>query len=132
MIICIWMLITLVLFQIWLTLMFKKNNKIIFSLPYLLIVFISPFYMFLDQHIFVKVFGCGCVPITQTNMFNIPFNANDLREVIYSVLIVVCTIIGIILSKRIQNKFFKVLYILLILLFNVSFSLFMNYLGMWA
>ena len=131
MVVAIWMLVTLVLFLVWLTLLYKKNKKIIFSLPYLLIIFISPFYMFLDQHIFVKIFGCGCVPITQTNMFNIPFNANDLRLVIYSILIIVCAIIGAMLSKRIDNKILKIIYILLILVFNIPFSLFMHYLGMW-
>lgn len=132
MVVAIWILVTLLLFQIWLTLLYKKNKKIIFSLPYLLIVFISPFYIFLDQHIFVKIFGCGCVPTDQTNMLNIPFNANDLRLVIFSVLIIICIIIGAILSKKIDNKNLKIVYFLLILVFNVPFSLFIHYLSLWG
>ncbi len=81
---------------------------------------------------FVNVFGCGCVPTDQTNMFNIPFNANDLRIVVYSILILVCTILGAILSKRINNKFVKIIYIILILAFNILFSLFIHYLYAWA
>ena len=124
--VAIWILITLILFGIWLIL-YKKNNKIILSLPYLLIIFILPFYTFLDQHVFLQIFGCGCVPIDQTNMLNIPFNSNDLRLVIFSILIAVCTILGTILSKRINNKLLKVIYILLILVINVPFSLFIHY-----
>jgi len=131
MLLIIWILITFALFVVWLKL-YKKNQKIIFSLPHLLMVFISPFYFCLDKYIFVEIFGCGCVPITQTNMFNIPFNANDLRMVIYSILNVVCVIMGVILSKRIHNKFLKVIYVLLILSLNILFSLFINYISAWA
>lgn len=35
-----------------------------------------PIYIVLDNLILIDIFGCGCVPSTQTNMLNIPFNAN--------------------------------------------------------
>ena len=127
----LWLLVTSVIFLVW-AYYLKKNKRRILSLPYLLIFFISPWYRLLDVFVFVKVFGCGCVPTAQTNMFNIPFNANDLRIVIYSILNIICVIMGVILSKRINNKIFKVIYILLILVVNISYSLLMNYLGMWA
>lgn len=98
----------------------------------MLIFFISPWYRLLDVLIFVNVFGCGCVPTAQTNMFNIPFNANDLRIVIYIILNIICTIMGVILSKRIDNKILRVIYILLILVVNISYSLLMDYVGSWA
>lgn len=123
-------LVTLIICLVWLIL-YKKNEKIVLSLPYLLIVFISPIYIVLDILVFVNIFGCGCVPTDQTNMFNIPFNANNLRQVVYSVLTIICTIMGIKLSKRINNKFLKVIYILLILAFNIAFSLLINYLYAW-
>ena len=98
----------------------------------MLIFFISSWYRLLDVFIFVNVFGCGCVPTDQTNMFNIPFNANDLRILIYSILNIICMIMGIILSKRINNKILKVIYVLLILVVNISYSLLVDYLSSWA
>jgi len=127
----LWLLVTLVIFLIW-VMLYNKNKKLIFSLPYLLIFYIAPWYKLLDVLVFVEIFGCGCVPITQTNMFNIPFNANDFRLVIYSILITVCTIMGCVLSKRIHNKILKIIYVLLILIVNVLFSMFINYISSWA
>ena len=40
----------------------------------------------------VEIFGCGCVPSTQANMLNIPFNANDLRMTVFSLLTIVLSI----------------------------------------
>ena len=98
----------------------------------MLIFFISSWYRLLDVFIFVNVFGCGCVPTDQTNMLNIPFNANDLRILVYSILNVVCMIIGVKLSKKINNKILKIIYVLLILVVNILYSLLANYLGSWA
>ena len=127
----LWLLVTSVVFLIWFAL-YKKNKNIILSLPHLLIFFISSWYRLLDVLIFVKVFGCGCVPTDQTNMFNIPFNANDLRILVYSILNIICIIMGIILSKKINNKILKVIYVLSILVVNILFSLLVNYLSSWA
>lgn len=127
----LWLLLTSLVFLIWLVL-YRKNNKLILSLPFLLIFFISSWYRLLDVLFFVKVFGCGCVPTTQTNMFNIPFNANDLRMLVYSILNGICIILGIVLSKKINNKVLKVIYVFSILLVNILYSLFVNYIGSWA
>ena len=127
----LWLLVTSVIFLIW-VMLYNKNKKLIFSLPYLLIFYIAPWYKLFDVLFFVKVFGCGCVPIAQTNMFNIPFNANDLRLVVYSILIIVCTIMGCVLSKRIHNKILKIIYVLLIIIVNILFSMFINYISSWA
>ena len=132
MVVVIWMLVTIFLFQVWLTLLYKKSKKIILSLPYLLIIFITPFYIFLDQHILVEILGCGCVPMYQTNMLNIPFNANDLRIVVYSILTIICLIIGVLLSKKIDNKVHKIIYVLLILIFNVLFSIFVHQISFYG
>ena len=72
------------------------------------------------------------MPTDQTNMFNIPFNANDLRILVYSILNIICIIMGIILSKKINNKILKVIYVLSILVVNILFSLLVNYLSSWA
>ena len=127
----LWLIVTSVVFLIWFAL-YKKNKNIILSLPHLLIFFISSWYRLLDVLIFVKVFGCGCVPTDQTNMFNIPFNANDLRILVYSILNIICIIMGIILLKKINNKILKVIYVLSILVVNILFSLLVNYLSSWA
>ena len=49
-------------------------------------------------------------------MFNIAFNANDLRVVVYTVITMV--IVGTILAKKLKNKKEKMTYIITISLFN--------------
>ena len=92
-----------IILVIWI-IVYIKNKKAILALPYLLMSFITPLYNILDSKIFVEVFGCGCVPIVQTNMFNIDFNANDLRIVIYSIITILMLILGIKLSKKLLGK----------------------------
>ena len=82
-------------------LIYLKYKKALLTLPYLLIIFITPFYNILDSKIFVDVFGCGCVPIAQTNMLNIAFNANDLRRLVYTIISVLMLLLGI----KISNNF---------------------------
>lgn len=97
-----------------------KNKKAILALPYLLMSFITPFYNILDSKVFVEIFGCGCVPIAQSNMFNIDFNANDLRRVIYSIITILMLILGIKLSKKFDSKKIKIIYNVTILIFNIA------------
>ena len=87
-------LLLLIILVIWI-IVYIFNRKIIVSLPYLLMIFITPIYNILDTNIFVEIFGCGCVPSVQTNMFNIDFNANDLRFVVYNIITVIAVILGI-------------------------------------
>ena len=110
----IWHIILLIILVLWI-IIYLKNKKVILSLPYLLMIFFTPIYNILDQKIFVKIFGCGCVPYTQTNIFNIDFNANDLRLLVYNILAVAITILGSFLSKEIKSKKIKAIYILTIL-----------------
>ena len=53
------------------------KKKISAALPFLIMPILIPVYRILDSLILVNIFGCGCVPSTQTNTLNIPFNAND-------------------------------------------------------
>lgn len=103
---------------IWI-IVYIKNKKAILALPYLLMSFITPIYNILDSKIFVEVFGCGCVPIAQTNMFNINFNANNLRRVIYSIITILMLILGIKLSKKFESKKAKIIYNVTIIIFNI-------------
>ena len=119
-----------IVFVLWI-LVYIKNKKAILALPYLLMSFITPFYNILDSKIFVEIFGCGCVPIAQTNMFNIDFNANDLRKVMYSIITILMLILGIKLSKKIDNKKIKIIYNVTIIIFNIALSVFICKRYMW-
>ena len=73
--------------------------------------FFTQIYNILDEKIFVKIFGCGCVPAVQTNMFNIDFNANDLRLIVYNILAVAITILSLFLSQKFESKKLKIIYV---------------------
>ena len=124
-------IILLIMLVVWINI-YRKNKKVILTLPYLLMIFVTPIYNILDQKIFVKIFGCGCVPIAQTNMFNIDFNANDLRLIVYNILAVAITIWSIFLSKKIENKKLKIIYVLTILVVNLLLVYKIRRLYMWA
>ncbi len=111
---------------------FLEKEKFILSLPYLLMIIITPIYAVLDHTVFVKVFGCGCVPSAQTNMLNIPFNANDLRAVVYIGITIISLILGIFLSKKLDNKKSKALYFITILAFNILLTYEVCQVSMWA
>ena len=113
----IWNILVLIILIVWIV-AYLKNKRSILSLQYFLMIFITPIYNILDQKFFVEIFGCGCVPYTQTNMFNIDFNANDLRQLVYNILAIVITILGIFLLKKIESKKTKVIYITTVLIFN--------------
>ena len=127
----IWDIILVIILALWI-IIYLKNKKAILSLPYLLMLFFTPIYNILDQKIFVEIFGCGCVPSAQTNMFNIDFNANDLRLIVYNIFAFAITILGIILSKKIESKKIKIVYILTILAFNILLAYKIWKLCMWA
>ncbi|MBQ8280879.1 MAG: hypothetical protein IJZ25_00560 [Lachnospiraceae bacterium] len=94
-------------------------RKAISVIPYLVMFFLTPFYNILDSIVLVKVFGCGCVPDVQSNMFNIAFNANDLRMTVYGILTVLMVLLSVRFSKVFENKWIKVIYVLTVLMFNL-------------
>lgn len=124
-------IILLIVLVAWIILYIKHKNAIK-ALPYLLMIFITPFYNILDQKVFVEVFGCGCVPTAQTNMFNIDFNANDLRLLVYNLIALTMFVLGIFLSKKIESKKMKVIYVITILVFNILLALKICQMYMWA
>lgn len=127
----IWRIILLVIFITWLV-MYIKNKKSIRALPYLLMLFITPIYNILDGNVFVDIFGCGCVPITQTNMLNIDFNANNLRFVVYNVIAILISVLGFALSKKFENRKNKIIYVATVIIFNLILALQICRLYMWA
>lgn len=108
-----------------------NDSKLILIIPYILVLIMTPFYGILDRLVFVEVFGCGCVPDVQENMFGIPFNANDLRFTVYAVVTALMTVLGIKLSKSIPNKWIKLVYAVSILVFNAAFGLWICKVSMW-
>jgi len=65
-------------------------------------------------------------------MFNIDFNANDLRLIVYNLLAVSITILGLFLSKKIESKKLKIIYVLTILVLNILLAYKICQLYMWA
>lgn len=108
------------------------KKKIIATLPFIILPISIPIYRILDSLVLVDIFGCGCVPSTQTNMLNIPFNANDLRLAVFSILTIGLSIWSIVISKTFHRKTTKVLYCLAVTLLNVILTLWTVKAFMWA
>ena len=108
------------------------KKKIVTILPFLTMLIFTPIYIILDKLILVDVLGCGCVPSTQTNMLNIPFNANDLRMTVFAVLTIALSVWSISIAKKFDKKIGKVLYCFTVLLLNIMLSLWVVKTYMWA
>ena len=108
------------------------KKKILSVVPFIIIPIFIPVYCMLDSLILVEIFGCGCVPSTQTNMLNIPFNANDLRQTVFSVLTICMTIWSIAISRSFQIKNTKALYRIAVLLLNTILTMWVVKAFMWA
>lgn len=119
-----------IIFLIWL-LVYLKNKKAKYILPYLILIFITPFYELLDKIFFVKVFGCGCVPETKKNMLGIRFNANDLRITTYFVIAVLIFWYSFNISKNFKTKQEKVVYGISTFIINMFVIYFINKIFMW-
>lgn len=105
------------------------NQILKLLLTFVFIPVITPIYNILDRLIFVKVFGCGCVPSVQSNMFNIAFNANDLRLLVYIILTISMVVLATIVSKAFTKKSFRILYIITVFGLNTYISI-VTYRGM--
>ena len=102
------------------------------AVPFITIPILIPFYCIFDSLILADIFGCGGVPSTQTNMLNIPFNANDLRLTVFSVLTIGMTILSVAISKSFQRKSTKFLYRIAVVLLNVILTMWVVKAFMWA
>ena len=108
----------------------RKVLKII--MPFLIIFVVTPIYNILDRLILVKVFGCGCVPSAQSNMLNSAFNANDLRLLVYGILIIGMVVLATIFSKIFTSKFLRFLYTITVFGVNVLISILICRAMMWG
>ena len=120
----------IVIFLIWL-ICYLKNNQVLVSLPYLIILFITPIYEILDKYVFLKIFGCVCVPLTQKNMLNIPFNANDLRLVIFSIFLILDFIYSQKLAKSLKKEN-RLVNLASIIIVNVLLIILINNIFKWS
>ena len=109
-----------------------KKRKCFMIIPYLVMPLITPLYNILDSKVFVEVFGCGCVPIAQTNMLNIPYNANDLRMAFYSILAILMTALGVFISKALGRKSDRIVYCASIFIINVVMMITIYKKFMWG
>ena len=123
-------LIIVIIFLIWLFYYFK-NKKAKYVLPYLILIFITPFYELLDKLLFLKVFGCGCVPETKKNMLGIGFNANDLRITFYFLLSIFIFWYSFKLSKDFKRKDEEIVYGVSTLIINLFVIYFINKIFIW-
>ena len=112
----------------------EKNSvkKIFMVVPYLLMLLITPIYNILDRKVFLEVFGCGCVPIAQTNMLNIDFNANDLRRTIYTIIACLMLAWSIQISKSFKDRTAKVLYCTTVFAVNIVVMNYICRMYMWG
>ena len=108
------------------------KKKIMTIMPIIIMPIFIPIYIILDKLILADVFGCGCVPSTQTNMLNIPFNANDLRVTVFSILTIILAIWSMVIAKSIKRKIVKILYCFTVILLDVILTLWIVNAFMWA
>ena len=108
------------------------KKKIVVMLPFIIVPIFIPIYIILDNLILVDIFGCGCVPSAQTNMLNLPYNANDLRLTVFSVLAIGMSVWSFIISKTFNRKFTKLLYCFVVIVFNVMLALWVVKSFVWA
>lgn len=108
------------------------KKKIVSLLPFIIMLVFIPIYHFLDNIILVDIFGCGCVPSTQTNMLGIAFNANDLRLLVFSVLSIGLFIWSMIIARTFRSKMAKPIYCIAAILFNVLLTMWVVKTFMWA
>ena len=108
------------------------KKKIIAILPFIIMPIFIPIYCFLDSLVLVNIFGCGCVPTAQTNMFNISYNANDLRLTVFTMLTIALSIGGICISKHFKNKLAKIVYCTAVIFVNVLLTMWVVKTFMWG
>lgn len=102
------------------------------AMPFLIMPLVTPLYIILDKVLLVDIFGCGCVPSAQTNMLNIPFNANDLRLTVFLILTIVLAVWSFLRARSFQKKYAKVIYRAAVILFNLCLTLWVARAFMWA
>lgn len=107
------------------------KNRIMAIVPFIIIPVIIPIYSMLDGLLLIDIFGCGCVPDTQTNMLNIAFNANDLRTVVFLLLTIGVSIFGARAAKFFKSRVIKIMYCVALSACNLVLSMWVVETFMW-
>ncbi len=93
----------------------KKIKKYIpLAIPFSIPILLFAPYSFLNQLLLVKWLGCGC-PIDADTPAR-PFNANDFTSVFWGVLCLFMVWVAFVLSKRVENKYTRIIYILCVII----------------
>ena len=108
------------------------KKKLIPVLPFAIMPVFIPVYSILDSLIFVDVFGCGCVPDSQTNMLNIAFNANDLRVTVFFALAVLLFVWSAFIAKGFPKKVVRIIYCAAAIVLNLLLAAWVAKNFMWA
>lgn len=108
------------------------KKKLLPILPFAVMPVFIPIYSILDSLIFVDVFGCGCVPESQTNMLNIAFNANDLRATVFFALAILLSVWSAFIAKRFPKKAVRIIYCVILLTVNLLLAAWIAKSFMWA
>lgn len=108
------------------------KKKLIPVLPFVIMPVLIPVYSILDSLIFVEVFGCGCVPETQTNMLNIAFNANDLRMVVFFALAILLSVWSVLIAKGFPKTGARILYCAGVIVLNLLLAGWVVKTFLWA
>ncbi len=108
------------------------KQRISVILPFIIIPIFIPVYKMIDSLILVDIFGCGCVPDSQTNMLNIAFNANDLRLTVFMLLTIILSVWAVYISKTFKGKVTKIMYCISVIAFNLFLTMWVVKTFMWA
>ena len=108
------------------------KKLIIAAAPFIILPVFTPVYLLFDSLVLVDVFGCGCVPGAQTNMLNIPFNANDLRLAVFFVLTAFLAVLSVFIAKKFYSKAAKIFYCSAAVLFNLILTFWVQKTFMWG
>ena len=108
------------------------KKRFVTKLPFLTMPIFIPIYFILDNLILVDIFGCGCVPTVAPNMLNIPFNANDLKFVVFVVVTILLSVWSICIAQRMDTRIAKFKYCLAVLVHNVILAFAYITTFMWA
>lgn len=98
------------------------KKKIVAILPFIIMPIFAQIYVRLENLILVNKYGCGCVLCAPPNILGFPFNVNDLRMVVLSLLAIGLSVWSIFLSKR-YHKITRILYCLAVIAINVVIAL---------
>ncbi len=105
----------------------KKIRKTFFYLYHLVTFYI---FLFLNQHVLLPIFGCGCVPSVQENILHIPINTNQITSFYYFSTFFLLLFFAYRFSKSMSKKE-RELFLISLILWNALISFYFLQILMW-